>query len=116
SMSIGAVDGTTKSANGAAISGSTLYMQTADETYPGLVSTGAQTFTGSKTFSSNATFYGWITLNSRVPIGTSSFFLADATNGFRVHNSGNTAVLLKLTNSGNIGIGTNSPNAPLQFA
>lgn len=116
SMSIGALDGTTKSANGAAIDGSTLYMQTADATYPGLVSTGAQTFVGSKTFSSNATFNGWITLNSRVPIGTNSFFLTDATNGFRVHNSDNTAVLLKLTNSGNIGIGTNSPNAPLQFA
>lgn len=105
SMSVGTINDTTKSADGAVISSSTLYMQTADATYPGLVSTGTQTFAGSKTFSDNATFNGWVTLNSRVPIGTNSFFLTDVTNGFRVHNSDNTSVLLKLTNSGNIGIG-----------
>lgn len=104
-ISLGSLNGTTKSANGAAISGSTLYMQTADATYPGLVSTGAQTFVGSKTFSSNATFNGWVTLNSRVPIGTNSFFLADATNGFRVHNSDNTAVRFKVHDSGQTDIG-----------
>lgn len=48
--SIGTINGGTESANGASISGSTLYMQTADATYPGLVSTGAQTFAGDKTF------------------------------------------------------------------
>lgn len=47
---IAALDGTTKSANGAAISGVNLYLQTADATYPGLVSTGTQTFAGAKTF------------------------------------------------------------------
>ena len=46
------LDGTTKTSSGAAISGNTLYMQTADGTYPGLVSTAAQTFAGAKTFSS----------------------------------------------------------------
>lgn len=48
---IGSIDGVAKSANGAAISGSTLHMQTADATNPGLVSTGSQTFAGNKTFS-----------------------------------------------------------------
>lgn len=47
---IGTINGTTKSADGAVISGSTLYMQTADETYPGLVSTGTQKIAGEKEF------------------------------------------------------------------
>lgn len=49
---IGTIDSQTKSANGAVISGSTLYLQTADASNMGLVSTGAQTFSGVKTFSS----------------------------------------------------------------
>lgn len=106
SISLGSINGTTKTANGAAISGSALYMQTADTDYPGLVSTGTQTFAGSKTFSGNLTANGWLNLNSRVPIGTSSFFLANETNGFRVHNSENTAVLLKVTDSGVLAVGS----------
>ena len=50
--SIGTIDSQTKSANGAVISGTVLYLQSADATNPGLVTTSAQTFAGVKTFSS----------------------------------------------------------------
>ena len=50
-MTVGTIDGQTKSADGAVISGSSIYLQTADATHPGLVSTGAQTIAGVKTFS-----------------------------------------------------------------
>jgi len=47
--SIGTINSQTKSADGAVISGSSLVMQTADATNPGLVSISAQTFKGDKT-------------------------------------------------------------------
>jgi hypothetical protein len=53
---IGAIDSQTKSANGAVISGNNLYLQTADASNVGLVSTSAQTFAGSKTFNAQAIF------------------------------------------------------------
>lgn len=40
----------TKSSNGAVISGTSLYMQSADATYPGLINTGTQMLAGRKTF------------------------------------------------------------------
>lgn len=49
---VGSIDSQTKSANGAVISGTTIYLQTADASNPGLVSTGSQTFAGLKTFNS----------------------------------------------------------------
>jgi hypothetical protein len=48
---IGTINSATKSANGAVVSGANLVMQTADASFPGLVSTGEQTFAGNKTFS-----------------------------------------------------------------
>ena len=50
--SVGTIDSVSKSANGAATSGAALIMQTADATYPGLLSVSAQTIVGVKTFSS----------------------------------------------------------------
>jgi hypothetical protein len=47
--SIGTINSQTKSADGAVITGSSLVMQTADATNPGLVSISAQTFKGDKT-------------------------------------------------------------------
>lgn len=47
---VGTINGQTKSANGLVISGTTIYAQTADENYPGLVSTVSQTFAGNKIF------------------------------------------------------------------
>lgn len=51
-LTIGTIDSQTKSANGAVIASSTLVLQTADATHPGLISTGTQTLAGVKTFSS----------------------------------------------------------------
>ncbi len=47
---IGTINTQTKSANGAVISGTSIYLQTADATNVGLVSTDAQSFAGNKTF------------------------------------------------------------------
>ena len=47
---IGAIDGGTYSANGASISGTTIYLQAATSTHVGLVTTSAQNFAGVKTF------------------------------------------------------------------
>jgi hypothetical protein len=55
---VGTIDTQTKSANGAVISGSSIYLQTADATAPGLVSTGTQTFAGAKTFTGQLTVSG----------------------------------------------------------
>lgn len=60
---IGALDGGTYSANGASISGTTMYLQAATGTHVGLVTTGAQTFGGAKTFSGAATFNDDATFN-----------------------------------------------------
>ena len=49
---IGTIDSVTKAANGAVVSGSNLIMQTADISFPGLVSTGTQSFAGNKSFTS----------------------------------------------------------------
>lgn len=46
---VGALDGQPKNANGAAIAGSTLYLQSADGSFPGLITTAAQTLAGNKT-------------------------------------------------------------------
>ena len=52
---IGTIDSISpKVANGAQVSGANIIMQTADSSYPGLVSIGTQTFAGAKTFSNNA--------------------------------------------------------------
>lgn len=48
---MGTIDSQTKSANGAVQVGNQLVMQTADGTYPGLVSVSSQTLAGAKTFS-----------------------------------------------------------------
>ncbi|HUC89311.1 MAG TPA: hypothetical protein VMR45_00755 [Patescibacteria group bacterium] len=53
---VGALDGVAKTASGAGISGTSIYMQSADASNPGLVTTGAQTFGGSKTVSGNFTY------------------------------------------------------------
>jgi hypothetical protein len=49
---VGTIDSQTKSADGAVIVGNSLILQTADASFPGLVSTGTQTWAGAKTFTS----------------------------------------------------------------
>lgn len=48
---IGTIDSQTKSSNGAVINGTSLVLQNADATYPGLVSVAEQTLAGTKLFS-----------------------------------------------------------------
>ncbi|MFO0920541.1 MAG: hypothetical protein U0451_02610 [Candidatus Saccharimonadales bacterium] len=50
---VGTIDAQPKSSDGAVISSNAIYLQTADATYSGLVSTGTQTFAGVKTFNDN---------------------------------------------------------------
>lgn len=52
-LTIGTIDSQVKSADGASINANAFYLQTADDTFPGLVSTGTQTFAGDKSVSGN---------------------------------------------------------------
>ena len=88
---VGTIDSVTKSANGAVISGANLIMQNAGATYPGLVSTGTQTFAGAKTFSST--------------VSASTYNLAD--NFFAVQSSTNTVIGYRDTFLGIGGSGDN---------
>ncbi len=63
---IGTIDSQTKSTDGGVISGNALYFQTADASFPGLVSTTTQTFAGAKTFNGNLTVSG----SSTFTVGT----------------------------------------------
>lgn len=49
-VTIGTIDSQSKSANGAVITGTSLVMQSADATYPGLITSTSQTIAGTKTF------------------------------------------------------------------
>ncbi len=66
--SIGAIDSAPsgKHANGLRIESNVLYAQNADATYPGLVSTGTQTFAGAKTFNGAITASGGLSAGSNV--------------------------------------------------
>lgn len=54
-VSIGVINSQSKSANGAVITGTSLVEQTADASFPGLVSTGTQIFAGAKQFNGTLT-------------------------------------------------------------
>ncbi|MCA1800255.1 MAG: hypothetical protein LC650_03085, partial [Actinobacteria bacterium] len=77
---VGALDGTTKSADGAVINANQLFFQTADLTYPGLVSTGNQDFAGDKTFNDDLTVTGAATFNGDLTVS----------NGNQLTNAGST--------------------------
>lgn len=53
---VGSLDGAADSINGLVISGSTLYAQSANTLYPGLINNNSQSFSGIKTFTSNPIF------------------------------------------------------------
>jgi hypothetical protein len=61
---VGTIDTQTKSSDGAVISGSSIYLQTADASNVGLVSTSTQTFAGAKTFSSLVTASAGVTIST----------------------------------------------------
>lgn len=69
--SIGTIDSQTKSANGGVIVSNTLYFQTADTSYPGLMSINNQSFAGVKTFT--------------IAIQTPQINLTGATSGYISH-------------------------------
>ncbi|MFZ1249619.1 MAG: hypothetical protein WAQ24_04860, partial [Candidatus Saccharimonadales bacterium] len=76
-ITVGALDGGTANATGATISGSTIFLQSASATMPGLVNTTTQTFTGDKTFKSTTNSAAAFAIQSSS--GT-SLFTADTTN------------------------------------
>ncbi|OJU87984.1 hypothetical protein BGO17_03285 [Candidatus Saccharibacteria bacterium 49-20] len=69
---VGTIDSQTASANGAVISGNTVYLQTATASAPGLMGTGAQTFAGNKTFAGATTLQGATTMSGSVTIGNAA--------------------------------------------
>ena len=81
STSIGTIDSQTKSANGAVISGNSLVMQNADTSFPGLVSTGTQTFGGNKTFNNDVEIFG-----SSINLGNNAADTITATANLRASN------------------------------
>lgn len=80
---IGTIDSQTKSANGAVIVGTSFYLQTADATYPGLVSTGSQIFAGNKQFN------GYVYADGGIDHSTLGGTLAIGTNNALIINLGN---------------------------
>jgi hypothetical protein len=94
---IGTLDAQSKSANGAVISGNNIFLQTADASFPGLVSTGAQTFAGAKTFS------GVVTLSAA---GTALSVTNNASVGGTLGVTGLTTVSGGLTATGTTSINT----------
>jgi hypothetical protein len=63
-LTMAPLDGAAKSVQGAVIGSNTLFMQTADAIFPGIVSSSVQTFSGIKTFSSAPQFSS---LNADLP-------------------------------------------------
>jgi len=99
---VGTIDSQTKSANGLVIAGTSIYMQTADATSPGLMSTGTQTLAGSKTWTGTATLF---------KPGTNS------TTAFQIQPaSSSTSVFNVNTTNSRVGINTNSPGYTLDVA
>ncbi|MEO8105554.1 MAG: hypothetical protein ABI602_04450, partial [Candidatus Saccharibacteria bacterium] len=100
---IGALDGGTANANGATISGSTIYLQSASASFAGLINTGAQSFAGAKTFGND------------VKIQAS---LSDTLTSLRVLQNGGSSVFVVNANDNFVGIGSSAsaPNSTLQVA
>lgn len=72
--SIGTIDSVSKSANGAVISSSALVLQSADATFPGLITAGTQTIAGTKTFTGRLNANGGVDRSTAgtLSIGTDS--------------------------------------------
>ncbi len=99
--SMGALDGQPKNANGAAIVGSTLYLQSADSANPGLITAGSQALAGSKT------------LTGALTVTNSALFqnTTNSTSAFVVKNAAGTSVLTVDTTNQWVGIGTSTMSA-----
>lgn len=82
SLTVGTINSQTKSANGAVIASNQLIMQTADASFPGLISTGTQTIAGNKTFSGDLIFQ-MSTVHTPVTLTDASTIAVDAGQGNR---------------------------------
>lgn len=97
---VGAIDTTPTAANGARISGTSIFMQYADASFPGLISTTSQTIAGVKTLTSS------LTLGAAIDITTvSNETLSIEPNGggdveLTVDDNSNFQVMGTVTNSG----------------
>lgn len=78
---VGALDGGTANVNGASISGSTIYLQSASGIYSGLVNTTTQTFAGNKTFSGTLTVSSGATFSGTLVVGTVGDGISFTSNG-----------------------------------
>lgn len=87
------LDTVTKNSSGASINGTTLYLQTADSTFPGFVSITNQTFAGVKDFA------GGLKTNSIDTRSASDSLLLKTNNTTRI----------TLLSTGQVGIGTETP-------
>jgi hypothetical protein len=97
---IGALDGGTANATGATITGSTLFLQSASATNPGLINTTTQTFAGNKTFGGLITGQSGLTVTGTTQInttGTSTTDIGNASGGAIVLQSGSTIGLVGTT-------------------
>lgn len=81
---IGALDGGTANADGATISGSAFYLQSASASYAGLVNTGTQSFAGAKTFTGAVNVQGAFTTtyNAANPFNLSNMVKATSCSTF----------------------------------
>jgi len=100
---IGAIDTQTKSVNGAVISGTSIYMQTADASNPGLVSTGPQTIAGNKTLTGATT----LTLATNSAVALTVNATSGTTAVGAIVNQGQTADVLQLNSTASAGTQTN---------
>jgi len=110
---IGTIDSTSPSANGAVIVGSTsLVLQSASASVPGLVNNGTQTFSGAKTFSSNATFSSGLTTSSTIS-GSPTFSGAVTFNSGLTAFGGTTVATAFLTSTNNTTLVSSSGSATI---
>ncbi len=85
---VGALDAQSATANGATISGDTIYLQSADATHAGLVNTASQTFSGAKTFANGLSVGANQTLTALA--GTGAFDFSAAGGTFKTSTGANT--------------------------
>lgn len=94
---LGTLNSQTKSGDGAVIVGTTLYLQSADASNPGLIDTSSQTIAGAKTFTS-----GFAVNTAAGFTGNLMNLSVNSSSKFSVNEAGNTAVAGTFTSTGNI--------------
>jgi hypothetical protein len=116
---VGALDSQGKDPNGAVISGSNIYMQTADSSHPGIVSTGTQTIAGNKTFTGSTTIKtdSADALRVQNATGTNLFQVDTADSQIKLGNVNDSAVLSIDSNNNYVSVGgqldvSNIPTSP----